>query len=287
MCNSFDYLCSMITIGKTNRLRVARKVDFGMYLTDGNEEVLIPGKYIPERTKVEDELDVFVYKDSEDRPIATTLEPYGQLDDFVCLEVKDVSGHGAFMEWGLEKDLFVPFKEQSKKMNVGERHVVRICFDFRTQRLIGVSKLNAFIESDTSEFSQGQEVELLIYNQSEMGYSAIINNGYSGLIYENDVFEYLEIGDKRKGYIKLIREDGKIDLSIRPVGMDAIEEAKKHILNKLSENENNRLPYHDKSDAKMIKMVFGLSKKAFKKAIGGLYREGKIDLLEDGIRIKK
>jgi len=286
MCSLFDYICSMIIIGKTNRLKVARAVEFGMYLTDGNEEILIPGKYIPEGTKVEDELDVFVYKDSEDRPIATTLEPYGKLDDFVCLEVKDVSGHGAFMAWGLEKDLFVPFKEQNKRMKVGEKHVVRICFDFRTERLIGVSKIHAFIENDTSELHEEQEVHLLISSQSEMGYSAIIDNRYAGLIYNNDVFEYLEIGDTRKGYIKLIREDGKIDLGIRPVGIDAIEEAKEIILNKLKKNENNSLPYHDKSDAKMIKMVFGLSKKVFKKAIGGLYKNDRITLLNDGIKLK-
>ena len=285
MCLAFNYLCTMI-IGKTNRLTVAREVDFGMYLTDGKEEVLIPGKYIPEAIKINDEIDVFVYKDSEDRLIATTLEPYAQLGDFACLEVKDLSGHGAFLEWGLEKDLFVPFKEQIKRMKVGEKHVVRICLDHKTERLVGVSKIGTFVEKDTSELQQGQEVDLLISSKSEMGYNALVDNRYIGLIYENDVFGDLQIGNSVKGYIKLIREDGKIDLSIRPVGLDAIDEAKVIILQKLNNSETQTLNFHDKSDSELIKSTFGISKKVFKKALGGLYKEGIINLLDEGFKLK-
>lgn len=277
----------MIKLGKDNTLKVAREVDFGVYLTDGQEEILLPNKYIPEGTKVDDEIEVFVYKDSEDRPIATTLEPYAKLDEYACLECVDTNASGAFLDWGLEKDLFVPLKEQQSKMNVGGKYVVRVCFDHKTDRLVGVGKINSFFEPDTNNLREGQEVDVLVYGKSELGFKCIVDNLYTGLIYSNDVFTPLSVGDRSRGFVKTIREDGKVDVSIRPVGMDAITEAKHSILVNLRFAKDGKLDLHDKSESEEIKLKLGMSKKLFKKAIGGLYKDGKIELMSDGIKIKK
>ena len=277
----------MIKLGKDNTLKVAREVDFGVYLTDGQEEILLPNKYIPEGTKVDDEIEVFVYKDSEDRPIATTLEPYAKLDEYACLECVDTNASGAFLDWGLEKDLFVPLKEQQSKMNVGGKYVVRVCFDHKTDRLVGVGKINSFFEPDTNNLREGQEVDVLVYGKSELGFKCIVDNLYTGLIYSNDVFTPLSVGDRSRGFVKTIREDGKVDVSIRPVGMDAITEAKHSILVNLRFAKDGKLDLHDKSESEEIKLKLGMSKKLFKKAIGGLYKDGKIEMMSDGIKIKK
>jgi len=275
----------MIELGRNNTLKVAREVDFGLYLTNGEEDILLPEKYVPEGSKVGDELEVFVYKDSEDRPIATTLDPFAKLDEFACLEVVDVNSNGAFLDWGLEKDLFVPIKEQQSKMKEGGNYVVKVCFDYRTERLIGVGKIDSLFNKDTSSLEEGEEVNLLIYAQTDLGYNAVINNQYTGLIYHNDVFVPLSIGDKTSGFIKSLRADGKIDLTIRPEGLDAIEAAKRSILVNLRFSKDGVLELHDKSDADEIKLKLGLSKKMFKKAIGGLYKDGKISLEDNCIKL--
>lgn len=274
----------MLRIGNNNTLKVIKEVDFGMYLESDQGEILIPKKYVPEGTKIGDELDVFVYTDSEDRLIATTLSPIAVVGEFATMTVKDVTDFGAFLDWGIQKDLLVPNNEQHRKLYKGQKTVVHVCLDPRTSRVIGVGKLNPFLSKDPTGLEEKQAVDLLIYDETDLGYMAIIDSQYAGMLYRNEVFEPLEVGDTRTGYIRKIREDGKIDLRLSKEGVAAITDGKDIVLEKLKA-ENGFLPYHDKTDADIIKEVFQMSKKTFKKAIGGLYRDGAIVLLENGIKL--
>lgn len=276
----------MLKIGNYNTLKVVKEVDFGLYLESGKGEILIPSKYVPQNTRIGDELEVFVYTDSEDRLIATTLSPIAVVGEFAAMTVKDVTDFGAFLDWGMQKDLLVPNNEQHRKLYKGQKTVVRVCLDPRTDRVVGVGKLGPFLSKDTSELEEKQEVSLLIYEETDLGYMAIIDNQYAGMLYRNEVFEPLEVGDTRLGYIRKIREDGKIDLRLNKEGVAAIVDGKDIVLNKLK-SEGGFLPYHDKTDADVIKEVFQISKKTFKKAIGGLYRDGSIVLLENGIKLNR
>ena len=210
-------------IGEFHELEIVKEVDFGVYLASERGEILLPTKYLPEEVRIGQTINVFLYKDSEDRLIATTLQPYGKLNDFVALEVRGNAPQGAYMDWGLEKDLLVPVKEQPQPYRIGEIHVVRICLDYKTDRLIGVGKINAFLDNDYSKLEEGQEVEILIYSESELGYSAVVDQEYSGLLYKNEIFQPVRIGDKLRGYIKKLRDDGKIDLRLGQVGVKAID----------------------------------------------------------------
>lgn len=276
----------MLKIGNYNTLKVVKEVDFGLYLESGKGEILIPSKYVPQNTRIGDELEVFVYTDSEDRLIATTLSPIAVVGEFAAMTVKDVTDFGAFLDWGIQKDLLVPNNEQHRKLYKGQKTVVRVCLDPRTDRVVGVGKLGPFLSKDTSELEEKQEVSLLIYEETDLGYMAIIDNQYAGMLYRNEVFEPLEVGDTRLGYIRKVREDGKIDLRLNKEGVAAIVDGKDIVLNKLK-SEGGFLPYHDKTDADVIKEVFQISKKTFKKAIGGLYRDGSIVLLENGIKLNR
>ena len=277
----------MISLGEMNTLKINRRVEFGVYVGDGQEEILLPAKYIPDNVGVGDSVEVFVYKDSEDRLIATNLKPFVQLNEFASLEVKDVSDFGVFMEWGLEKDLFIPYKEQATRMHKGEKHVVRLCIDYKTNRLIGVTKLHGFLERDTSELKEKQEVQLLVFDKTDLGYSVLIDSKYQGLVYHNEVFDKVSVGDAKTGYIKEIREDGKVDVSFNPFGVAAIDSSKDIIWKQLQIAPEGMLPVNDKSDPGAIREMFGLSKKVFKKAIGGLYKEGKILITAAGITLNK
>lgn len=273
-------------IGKYYDLEVAKEVDFGLYLNSDLGEILLPIKYVPEGTQVGDRVRIFLHKDSEDRLLATTLEPKGQLGDFVALQTKDLTPHGAFMEWGLEKDLFVPNREQHKKFEVGKTYVVRICLDYKTDRLIGVSKLNAFLSNEQLDgLKEGDKVNLLIYDETDIGYLAIVNKKHGGLIYKNEVFEPIAVGDEKTGYVKKIREDSKIDVSLSPLGMEAVDVNREVVLDALKENEGY-LPLHDKSDPEDILRHLNMSKKAFKKAVGGLYKDKLILIEDEGIRLQ-
>jgi uncharacterized protein len=280
-------LDKVLAIGKYNELTVVKEVPFGIYLDTDQGEILMPLKYVPAGTKPGDTLTCFIYKDSEDRLIATTQKPKGIVDEFACLTVKDVSEAGAFMDWGLLKDLLVPHNEQHKKMEVGKKYIVRICLDTKTDRIIGVGKLGSFLSKDISELKEGQKVNLLIYEFTDLGVMAIINDKYRGMLYKNEVFKKLEIGDRVEGYIKNLRdEDNKIDLSLQKQGYGEVEESKDIVMQKLIEN-NGELPYSDDSTPEEIKDFFQISKKTFKKIIGGLYKEGKISLTKSGIRLNK
>ncbi|MBX2953753.1 MAG: GntR family transcriptional regulator [Leadbetterella sp.] len=274
-------------VGKYNTLQVLRATSVGLYLgdTEGND-VLLPHKYIPENIEMGQELEVFIYRDSEDRLIATTLTPAILCDQFAILEVVATSSIGAFLDWGLEKDLFVPFKEQNHKLQTGQWVPVYLYLDEETDRLVASARINKFFRNqDHIDLEENQKVDILVFEKTDLGYNVIINNRYKGLIYENEIFRRLAWGDQTTGYIKTIREDGKIDVSLQPLGfLNARDEHTRIILEKLETN-GGILHLSDTSDPIDIQEQLGMSKKAFKKAIGGLYRDGLITLGEASITV--
>ena len=276
----------MIEIGAYNILKVNRAVDFGFYLTDGHEEVLLPKKWIPEGADIGRNVEVFIYTDSEDRLIATTMKPKATLGEFAALEVTSTTGFGAFLDWGLEKDLLLPKNEQLKPLEVGEKAVVKVCLDFKTNRLIGVSKLGSFLKPVPESLQPGQEVEAWVYNRTPLGYQVLVNREYGGLLYENEVFEDLRIGDIRTAWIKKRREDGKLDVSLKPFGKEGMKSDREKVLEALKESGGS-LPLGDKSEPEEINKQLSMSKKAFKRAIGILYKEQLIALSDYEIRLKE
>lgn len=273
----------MIEIGQYNKMRAARVMPQGWYLiNEANREVLLPRKHVPEGLKEGDELEVFIYTDSEDRITATTLKPKATVNQFACLNVVEVSKFGAFLDWGLEKDLLVPFSEQTRKMLKEEWHMVYLYLDARTERVVATAKLNNYLETETIDLEVGQEVDLLIGNTTDLGIKVIINATYAGLVFKNEVFKTIKPGEHTKGYIKQIREDNKIDVSLQQQGYANVAPNAQRILDKLKLN-NGFLPLHDKSDPALIQEHLEMSKKTFKKAVGGLYREKRIKIESDGI----
>ncbi len=276
----------MATIGAINELEVVKEVDFGIYL-DGAEhgEILMPKRYVPENCQVGDCIEAFIYLDSEDRLVATDERPIAMVGEFASLKVVSVTGVGAFLDWGLPKDLLVPFREQQQKMEEGRSYLVYIYLDDESQRIVATSKLDKCVDNLPVDYEVGEEVDLIIAGQTELGYKAIIDNSHWGMLYKNEVFQTLKPGLKVKGYIKHIREDDKIDLSLEATGYQKIDPITESILNKLAAN-NGFLPLNDKSSPERIKEAFQISKKNFKKAIGALYRQRVISIEEDGIRMK-
>lgn len=270
-------------VGQYQKLEVIKFLDFGLYLAAGKEEILLPVKQIPENTQIGDFLEVFIYRDSEDRLIATTHKPLATADSFACLRVTDTTSYGVFLDWGLEKDLFMPFSEQNKKLVAGRSYLVWIYVDEKTDRVICSARLDKFLSKELpQELEEGQEVDLLIWEFTELGIKAVINSTYSGVIYHNDVFSPLHVGDQLKGYIKKIREDGKIDISLRKKGYAEIIDAKDELLDILIKNKGF-LPLIDNSSPQEIYEKVNMSKKTFKKAVGGLLKQGLIRLTPDGI----
>lgn len=274
----------MLYIGRYNELKVSRRTDIGVYLQARDEDILLPKKYVPEGTKEGDVLNVFVYTDSEDRPIATTLKPYACVGEFAYLRVKEVSRVGAFLDWGLEKDLLVPFSEQEQKMEEGKSYIVAVYLDFNTDRVAASAKLHKFIEYEDIEVQEGDIVDLLIIGQTGLGYNAIINNKHIGLIYHNEVFQPLMTGDRVRGYVKHIREDKKIDLTLQRAGGALVEDARSKVMSALKSN-NGFLSLTDDSSPEDIQRVLQMSKKAFKKAVGGLYKDRMIEITDSGIKL--
>ncbi len=274
----------MLKIGSYNTLEFVKEVEFGIYLASDQGEILLPKKWVAEDWEVGDMIKVFIYTDSEDRLIATTLTPKAVVGEFAGMDVKQVTDFGAFLDWGIEKDLLVPLREQHRKLQEGQHCVVRVCLDHKTNRVVGVAKLNAFINKDIDALEEGQAVDLLVYDATDLGMMALVNEEYAGMIYRNEIFEPVKIGDRHKGYIKKLREDGKIDLSLKPQGFKAVLNDQEGVLSALV-SAGGFLPYHDKSDPEAIREVFNLSKKAFKKVIGTLYKEGRIRILPEGIQL--
>ncbi|MEZ4838901.1 S1 RNA-binding domain-containing protein [Flavobacterium sp.] len=273
----------MLNLGVYHTLKIARSTQVGLFLTNGKEDVLLPLKYIPKEYEIGDELSVFVYLDHEERPVATTLKPYITLGDFAFLRVNYTNRFGAFLDWGLEKDLFVPFKEQARPMEEGKRYLVHLFLDTKTNRLVGSSKINQFLDKKPSELEKGEEVHLIISHITDIGINVIINGQFRGLVYKNEVYDdKIRPGDKRNGYVKLVRPDGKIDVTFHKIGLDNIEDSAQIILKELKLNKGF-LRLTDDSHPEDIKSVLKMSKKTFKKAIGMLYRAKLILVKADGV----
>ncbi len=272
-------------IGDFNQGKVVKEVDFGLYLEIDDEEILLPTKYVPEGVQIGDDLNIFLYKDSEDRLIATTLEPTAKVGEFAYLKAKDITKVGAFLDWELDKDLLVPYREQIKRMRQGKSYVVRIYLDEETDRIVATQRFDKFIENKEIELSEEEEVNILLYRYTDLGVEVIINNKYYGLVYNDDIYKRLSLGDHVKGYIKKIREDNKIDVSLRKIGYGRIEDAKDKILKKLKAKEGF-IALNDKSSPDLIKRVLHMSKGTFKKAIGGLYSEKIINITNEGIKLR-
>ena len=274
-----------IELGKFNQLEVVKEVDFGMYLDGGEEgEILLPTRYVPEDCKVGDILNVFLYLDMDERLIATTLTPLVQVGQFACLEVAWVNQYGAFLNWGLMKDLFVPFREQKMKMQVGRKYVVHAHLDEESYRIVASAKVARYLSKDKPEYAAGDEVNILVWQKTDLGFKAIIDNKYSGLLYENEIFCTLETGMEMKAFLKQVREDGKVDLILQKPGFEKIDDFAKTLLNYIKE-QGGRISLNDKSPAEEIYATFGVSKKTFKKGVGDLYKKRQISLHEDGITL--
>ena len=274
-----------IELGKFNQLEVVKQVDFGMYLDGGEEgEILLPSRYVPEDCKVGDWLNVFLYLDNEERLIATTLTPLVQVGEFACLEVSWVNQFGAFLNWGLMKDLFVPFSEQKMKMQVGNKYVIHAYIDDESFRIVASAKVDRYLSKEKAPYQPGEEVNILIWQKTDLGFKAIIENMYSGLLYDSEIFQTLHTGDTLKAYIKQVREDGKIDLILQKPGFEKVDDFSKTLYHYIADH-GGRIGLNDKSPAEEIYDVFGVSKKTFKKAVGDLYKKRLILLHEDGIEL--
>jgi predicted RNA-binding protein (virulence factor B family) len=275
----------MIQLGKFNNLTINRLSPHGLYVGDGTTEVLLPNKYVPDHYDFGDYIDVFIFKDSEDRLTATTITPYAQVGQFAFLEVRDLNSSGAFLDWGLEKDLFVPFKEQNDRMVKGRAYIVYLYIDSVTERIVATSKINKFTENHLDiDVNEGDSVEIIIYKYTDLGVKVIANNKYWGMLYQNEIFKNLRIGERMNAFVKKIREDGKLDLSLQTNGMAIVSEIQTVILEKLVENDGF-LPYNDDSSPEDIYRYFNVSKKVFKKTIGTLFKDKKIIIAESGIRL--
>jgi predicted RNA-binding protein (virulence factor B family) len=275
----------MADIGKFNTLKIAKAVDFGLYLDGGDlGEILLPRRYVSEGVKAGNSVEVFLYFDSDDRLIATTEKPLARVGDFAFLEVVAVNAVGAFLNWGLSKDLFVPFSEQRPPMKAGRKYVVFVYFDNASRRIAATAKIEKHLSKQPAPFKSNQEVDLLIYGRTELGYKAIIDNSHGGILYKNEVFRELRPGDRVTGYIRKVRDDGKIDLRLDKPGYGGVGNLADQILAALKANDGF-LEVTDKSPAELIGRLFGTSKNAFKMAVGALYKKRLITLDEFGITL--
>ncbi len=276
-----------LELGKTNTLIIDRLTTPGAYMMaqDGND-VLLPGPYLTKEMKEGDLLDVFLYNDSEDRLVSTTLTPVAKLDEFAFFECVDVAPFGAFMNWGLSKDLLVPNMFQKTPFKVGDRRYLRVVYDERTHRLVGTEKLGDFFERRVKGLKPTQEVKISIISKTPLGFKCIVEGKYEGLIYHNDIFEEIKLGDERTAFIKTIRKDGNIDLNLRKPGTKKSGGSSDKVLELIKENGGS-MPYNYKSDAELIKNIFGLSKKNSKRSLTTLVDAAKIEVKDTGIYIKE
>lgn len=276
----------MIELGKTNKLQILKQVDFGMYLDGGEQagEILLPAKYVPEGVGIGDFIDVFLYLDQEERLVATTEKPFAQVGDFAYLEVAWVNNYGAFLDWGLMKDLFVPFREQKKKMQKDNSYIVHIHLDPESYRIMASAKIERFLDSSFPKYRVGDEVDILVWQKTDLGLKVIVDNRFAGLLYDGQVFKPLHTGDKAKAYVSQVRPDGKIDLLLSRPGIAAAKDFSDELLQYLKDNGGHTV-LGDKSPAEDIYEVFGVSKKVFKKAVGDLYKRRLIAIDPDGIKL--
>ncbi len=275
----------MVQVGQYNTLKVVKKVDFGLYL-DGGEagEILLPKRFVPNGAKPDDELEVFLYHDGENRLIATTQKPIAIAGDIALLTVVSINNQGAFLDWGLMKDVFLPLSQQTTRIAVGGEYLIKLYIDERTGRVAATQRVERYLSNDELTVKEKQEVDLLVYQKTDIGYKVIINNQHLGVLHYNEVFRELEYGAKEKGYVKTIREDNKIDISLGEAGYKKVETEAEKILRLLAENDGY-LPYHDKSEPAAIYDFFGISKKVFKMTVGTLYKQRKVELTQTGIKL--
>lgn len=274
----------MIKVGDYNVLKVLREADFGFYLDDGAEGVLLPKRFVPEGLKVGHEIKVFIYHDSEGRLIATTQQPKGVVGEIVKLKAITVTNQGAFLDWGLMKDIFVPKSKQLGGMREGAEYLVKIYVDEQTGRVAATEKIEPFLSNENLTVKEKDIVDLVVYRRTDIGYLVIINNKHTGVLHFNEIYQNIGVGDKLKGFIKAIRPENKIDVVVGRPGYNRVEDEAEKILRLLNEN-NGYLPYHDKSDPDEIYNFFGISKKAFKMATGNLYKQQKITFTKTGIKL--
>ncbi|OFX43780.1 MAG: GntR family transcriptional regulator [Bacteroidetes bacterium GWA2_30_7] len=275
----------MLEIGKYNNLTILRHTSVGLFLSDeSGEEVLLPTKYCPEKVIIGNKINVLVYRDNAERKIATTLTPKILLHEFALLQVTAEAEVGTFVDWGMEKDILVPFKEQRMRMEKERWYIVYLDLDKETDRLYASNKVDKFLSNDILTIKEGQKVDILIWKQTDIGFSVIINNKHSGLIFDNEIFKKLNIGEKLTGYVKQIREDNKVDISLHAIGFENSNDPNCELIFQTLIDNNGFLAITDKSSPDDIYTEFGISKKAFKKAIGTLYKQRKIELLADGIK---
>jgi len=273
----------MVQVGMYNTLKVSRKTDFGFYLDDGGDGILLPKRFAPKGLRIGDEIKVFVYHDSDNRLIATTQKPACVVGDVVQLKCVDTTAHGAFLDWGLMKDIFVAKSQQLTHMHKGGEYLVKIYIDEQTGRIAATEKVEKQLSNDVLTVKEAEEVNLYVQRESDLGYVMIINGKHIGLLHANEVYRNLEVGDKLKGYIKTIRADNKIDLVLDKPGYERVSQEEEKILS-LLKTHKGFLPYHDKSSPEVIYDFFGMSKKTFKMALGALYKQRKIELTEKGIK---
>lgn len=274
-----------VKLGKYNQLEVVKEVDFGLYLDGGDDgEILLPARYVPQGSKPGDVLNVFIYLDMDERLVATTLEPLVQVGEFACLEVAWVNEFGAFLNWGLMKDLFVPFREQKMKMQKGRKYVIHAHVDEDSYRIMASAKVERYLSKEHPAYQPGEEVSILVWQKTDLGFKAIVDNQFSGLLYQNEIFTPLETGMQLKAYVKQVREDGKIDLRLQKAGAKKVDDFSETLLQYIKEHEGYT-ELNDKSAAEDIYNTFGVSKKTFKKAVGDLYKKHLVVLEEGGIRL--
>jgi len=276
----------MLEQGKLGEFNILKRSGVGLFLSDeSGEEVLLPNKYCTEEMKPGEKVKVFIYRDSEGRKVATTLTPKIFLHEFALLKVSAVTGVGAFLDWGLEKDLMVPFREQKQKMEEGRWYIVYLDLDEKTDRLFASNRLERYLENDELTIKEGDEVDLVIQQKTDLGYAVIINHKHKGLVFDNEVFKEVRIGDRQKGFVKKIRDDKKVDVSLQALGYKGANDANSElILQQLKENDGF-LPITDKSTPEEISTQFGISKKAFKKSLGALYKQRLIEIHPTGIQL--
>ena len=276
----------MIEIGKYSELTILRETSVGLYLGDeSGEDVLLPNKYCPEKYNLDDKITVFVYLDYAERKIATNLTPKILLNEFALLRVTAIETVGAFMDWGLEKDLMVPFKEQRQRMGVDRWYIVYLDIDKATDRLFASNKIEKHLQNEELSVTEGDEVDVLVYHKTDLGFSVIVNNTHKGLIYSNEIFHELNIGDKLKGFVKNIREENKLDISLQPIGYLNYNDANTQLVYQNLIDADGHIDLTDKSSPEEIHAQFGMSKKAFKRALGALYKDRKIEIKPDGINL--
>jgi predicted RNA-binding protein (virulence factor B family) len=272
--------------GRFNELKIKKVTHIGIYLDSDAGDILVPAKYVPQGVRAGDMIRVFVYRDSEDRLIATTLKPAAVVGEFAWLKVVALSRAGAFLDWGIQKDLLVPFSEQASKMEVGKKYVVKIFLDEQTNRITGSTKIGKFIEREDIDLREGDRASFLVYRFTDTGIKIIIDNKYFGMLYRNEVFEKLHVGERSEGYVKRIRPDGKIDVTLEKAGPADIEDARAVIVKALKEH-SGFLPLGDHSDPQHIREMLHMSKKTFKKAVGSLYRNQVIEIKEGGLKLRR